>query len=352
MTLFTIGPVEMYPETLHIEGSQLPYFRTEAFGQMMKESERLFLSSVNAPEAARFIGLTASGTGAMDAAVQNVLNKNDKALVINGGSFGSRFAEMTRRYGIETDTYDIAFQQSFSREAFEKYSGKGYTALLVNACETSTGQKYDLNYLGDFCRRNDMLFIVDAVSAYLADPVDMQGQGIDVLITASQKALALAPGVSLVALSERATERCGHTTASYYFDFHSYIENQKRGQPPFTSAVGTMMALHQRLTSIMAEGVEKEIERHACRAQYFREAVKKLPVVLPDIPLSNSCTPILFPERNAGEVSRILTEEYGLVLTPSGGDWKDIQLRVGHLGNLSAKDYDQLVGRMQDILGK
>ncbi|MCF0228543.1 MAG: alanine--glyoxylate aminotransferase family protein [Parasporobacterium sp.] len=352
MILFTVGPVQMYPETLKTEGTQLPYFRTENFGSMMKESEELFLRSVKAPEKAYFIALTSSGTGAMDAAVQNVLNGHDKVLVINGGSFGSRFADITRRYGIDTDTYDIPFLCPFSKEEFEKYSGRGYTALLVNACETSTGQKYDLDYLGDFCRRNDMIFIVDAVSAYLADPVDMEGQKIDVLITASQKALALSPGVSLIALSERAKDRCSGHKASYYFDFLSYIDNQKRGQPPFTSAVGTMIALNQRLKAIMAEGTEKENALHAARAEYFRKALMNLPVSIPDIPLSNCCTPVIFPEKNAGTAYKTLMEEYGLVLTPSGGGWKDIQLRVGHLGNLSEADYDKLLEAMQHVLDK
>ncbi len=350
MTLFTVGPVQMYPETLKIEGSQLPYFRTEKFGELMKESAEFFLKSINASYDTEFIGLTSSGTGAMDATVQNVLQPEDKVLVINGGSFGNRFAQITRRYGIETDTYDIPHLHSFSKEKFDKFSGKGYTALLVNACETSTGQKYDLNYLGDFCRKNDMIFIVDAVSAYLADPLDMKRQGIDVLITASQKALALSPGVAIVAISERAQKRCAKGTPSYYFDFSSYIENQKRGQPPFTSAVGTMIALNQRLKQIMEKGIEKEIALHASRAEYFRKKLSSLPLRIPEIPLSNCCTPVIFPEKNAQKVYHTLMETYGLVLTPSGGEWEEIQLRVGHLGNLSETDYDNLLEKLQWIL--
>lgn len=349
MTIFTVGPVMMYPETLQIEGTQLPYFRTEEFGQLMKDIERDFLESVHAPEGTFFIGLTSSGTGAMDAAVQNVLTPEDKVLVINGGTFGERFAKITRNHGIPTDTYDIPFLHAFSKDEFEKFSDKGYTALLVNACDTSTGQLFDLDYLADFCRRNDCLFIVDAVSAYLADPIDMARQEIDVLLTASQKALALSPGVALVALSEKARGRC--SGGSYYFDFNSYIENQKRGQPPFTSAVGTMLALHQRLESIMAKGITAENDLHRSRAEFFRNSVKGLPVEIPDIPLSNSVTPLIFPQKNASEVYRRLSEDYDLYLTPSGGDWKDVQLRVGHLGNLTTADFDNLLDKLRIILG-
>lgn len=447
MKLFTVGPVEMYPETLKIEGTQLPYFRTAEFGNMMKEAAKLFLESVNAPEGSLFIGLTCSGTGAMDATVMNMLGKADKALVINGGSFGSRFAGMCRRYGIETDTYDIPFMEAFDKAEFERRfdsvdvendviggadvnyvddsdkrkSERRYTALLVNACETSTGQLYDLKFLGDFCRKNDMLFIVDAVSAYLADPIDMTECGIDVLLTASQKALALSPGAAFVALSKKAVKKLDDEDAGekngadasgtvsrcipYYFDFKDYILNQKRGQPPFTSAVGIMIAFHDRLKRIMTgddmsrvintedgamkngidvdgksefdmfaamntghdvrmstgQAIEEknssigsfiEIEngKHRERAEYFRNKLAALPVEIPDIPLSNCVTPVVFPENNAWKVFEYMKDECGIMLTPSGGEWKDKQLRVGHLGNLNFEDYDLLIDKLGEYL--
>lgn len=333
----------MYPDTLRIEGMQQPYFRTPEFSAVMKDIEQWFLSSVNAPEGSKFIGLTSSGTGAMDAAVSNLLSKKDKALIINGGSFGHRFAQICEHYQLPFETYDIPFLKAFDKEVFEEYSGQGFTALLVNACETSTGQKYDLDYLGDFCRRNGLLFIVDAVSAYLADEIDMSKQGIDVLITASQKALALAPGVGILALSEKAEARVGSGVGSFYFDLGSYLDNQKRGQPPFTSAVGTMLTLHDRLSSIIKAGVARVNQEHRERALHFRALADTLPVDIPNIPLSNSCTPILFPKKNATKIYETLKEKHGMVLTPSGGDWKELQLRVGHLGNLCISDYDALI---------
>ena len=350
MKLFTVGPVQMYPETLRIEGEQQPYFRTPEFGQVMIDIEKWFLSTIHAPKGSCFIGLTSSGTGAMDATVSNLLTKNDKVLVINGGSFGARFSQICEHYSIPHDDYKIPYLCAFDNNEFEKYSEKGYTALLVNACETSTGQKYDLDYLGDFCRRNNMMFIVDAVSAYLADPINMEKQQIDALLTASQKALALAPGVALVALSPKAIERVESGRSAYYLNFKDYIINQKRGQPPFTSAVGTMLSLHQRLESIVTQGIDSINASHETRAAYFRKLIKNLPLQLPNIPLSNSCTPILFPKENATAVYEALKEKYNIILTPSGGDWKDKQLRVGHLGNLNLEDYDDLIDKLKGEL--
>ncbi len=346
MKLFTVGPVQMYPETLRIEGTQQPYFRTPEFSKLMKDVERWFLDSVHAPDGSEFIALTASGTGAMDAAVSNLLSGDDKVLVINGGSFGARFSRICERYAIAHEEYKIPFLHAFRKEEFEQYAGRSFTALLVNLCETSTGQLYDLAYLGEFCARNNMLFIVDAVSAYLADPIDMERFHVDAVLTASQKALALAPGVALIAISPTAVRRLGKGNRAYYFDFEEYISNQRRGQPPFTSAVGTMLALHQRLESIMHKGVKAVNDEHAQRARYFRELIQDLPLALPPIPLSNSCTPLIFPEENATAVYTALKEKYEVFLTPSGGDWKDKQLRVGHLGNLTLEDYDDLVHKL------
>ena len=350
MKLFTVGPVMMYPETLRIEGSQQPYFRTPEFSKAMKDIEGWFLQSVHAPRGSEFIALTSSGTGAMDATVSNLLTKNDKVLVINGGSFGARFSHICGHYSIPHENYVIPFLHAFEKEEFERYDGQGFTALLVNACDTSTGQKYDLDYLGEFCQRNNMLFIVDAVSAYLADPINMEKQNIDAILTASQKALALAPGVALVALSSKAIDRLGQGPRAYYFDFKDYIDNQRRGQPPFTSAVGTMLALHQRLGTIAEQGIDAVNAEHAERAAHFRELIKDLPLRLPGIPLSNSCTPILFPSENATAVYEALREKYDITLTPSGGDWKEKQLRVGHLGNLTLGDYDDLVLKLRGEL--
>lgn len=349
MKLFTVGPVQMYPETLRIEGTQLPYFRDEAFSGVMKRTEELFLKSVNAPEGASFAALTCSGTGGMDAAVQNILGKNGKALVINGGSFGQRFVDICRRYDIPTDIIDIAFDDEFDEAALEDYAGKGYKALLVNACETGTGRLYDLDRLGSFCKRNDILFIVDAVSAYLADRVDMQAQNIDVLIASSHKGLALSPGVALLVLSRKARAQVSDSKASYYFDLNVYFENQKRGQPPFTSAIGIMLALRERLEGIINTGIEETNRLHRKRADYFRGLITGLPVKIPAFPLSNCCTPVLFPHGNAQDIYRRLKSEHGIILTPSGKELGSVMLRVGHLGNLELSDFEELCGILRNM---
>lgn len=352
MKLFTVGPVEMYPESLELGGKQDPYFRTQAFSDMMLGIERKFLKSVNAPQGSRFAALTMSGTGAMEAAVSSVFTQEDKVLVIDGGSFGHRFAQICEIHRIPYQTIHLNFLQEFTADMLAPFENQGFTGLLVNYCETSTGQSYDLNILGNFCHRNGMYLIVDAVSAYLADSLDMQQQNVDLILTASQKALALAPGLSLVAASPRVTEEriLKNRPNTLYLNLAGYFENQKRGQPPFTSAVSIVRMLAQRLDVIEQSGMRAVVAQHHKRAVYFRTKARQLGIMMPCYRLSNCCTPLIFPKGNAKQIYQYLSEKYGLVVTPSGGAQAEKELRVGHLGNLQLSDYDILIDRMKEIL--
>lgn len=140
MKLFTIGPVEMYPETLEMSGKQLPYFRTSEFSEIMLENEVLLKESIHAPKESKVIFLTASGTAAMEAAVINCFTSDDRLLVIQGGSFGRRFSEICRIHKIPFDELILSFGEVLTKEKLEPYNKKGYSGLLVNLHETSTGQ--------------------------------------------------------------------------------------------------------------------------------------------------------------------------------------------------------------------
>lgn len=353
MKLFTVGPVEMYPETLASSALQLPYFRTAEYSEIMLESERMMLELSGAPAGSRAVFLTASGTGAMEAAVMNLLRPSDAVMVVDGGSFGHRFVQMCDSHGIPQRAVRLAFGKTLVREMLDENYQPGMTALLVNLDETSIGQLYDVDMLGTFCREHDMLLIVDAISAFLADEIDMARSGIDALIVSSQKALALAPGASVVVLSPRgaalARERGSEVM---YFDFRDYLKNGDRGQPPFTPAVGIFLTMHARLKGICEQGLDTVRAAIRRQAEDFREKVRALDVDIPGYPLSNALTPLYFPEGNAGAVYRALREEYGLTVTPNGGALADYLLRVGHMGDLCPADNDELVRAMGAVLAR
>lgn len=353
MKLFTVGPVDMYENTLKIGGEPIPYFRTSEFSEVMLDIQDKFLALADAPVGSKLITLTASGTGAMEATIINVLSSQDKVLVIDGGSFGHRFTQMCECHNIPYDALKLEFKDVLTKDKLDLYENKGYTALLVNIDETSVGQLYDYKMLGEFCKRNNMLYIVDGISSFLTDELDMDKAGIDVLITASQKALALPPGLSFVVLSPRIIEERVYKlpVTNMYFDFKDYLKNMERGQTPFTPAVGIILQLHERITEVYNRGLEAEIEHHRQLAEMFREKCKEVGIKVVDFPKSNAVTTIEFPDNNATEVFNKMKEKYDMMLTPSGGDIKDKVLRVGHLGSMDIEDYQKLIDGLKEVMG-
>lgn len=340
----------MFPDTLEISARQLPYFRTPEFSEIMLENETLFKKSICALKNTRVVFLTASGTAAMEAAVINCFTTDDRLLVIQGGSFGKRFGEICKVHKIPFDEVKLSFGEQLTREKLESYKNKNYNGLLVNLHETSTGQLYDIDMLSKFCRQNDMYLIVDAIGAYGADEINFERYGIDELVVSSQKALALAPGAAIIAVSERLYRQRVISTdsGSLYLDFKQHIENIKRGQTPFTPAVGIFLGLNQRLKQMLCTGmkeISQDIHRLSCQ---FRQEVINLGFQVPEYPLSNALTPVVAAP-HAERLYQRLREGYGMEVTPSGGELKEVLVRVGHLGNVRWEDYKELLRAMNEV---
>ena len=351
MINFTVGPVQSSEAVRAIGAEQVPYFRTAEFSAVMLENERLMLEFARAPEGSRAVFLTASGTGSMEAAVANVLTPRDKVLVVNGGSFGHRFVELCRIHGVPTTEIVPPPGDTVTEEQLRAFDGQGYTALLVNIHETSTGVLYDAAALGRFCRRNGMLFLVDAISSFLADEFDMADLGADVMIAGSQKALACPPGVSIVVLSPRALERvAANDPKCLYLDLKGALKDQERGQTPFTCAVGTLLQIHVRLREIAANGgAAEETRRIAAQAADFRRKVAGLPFEICSKRMSNAVTPLHPLKASAYDIFLKLKDEHGIWICPNGGELKDRVFRVGHIGALTAADNDALIAALKEV---
>lgn len=352
MKLFTVGPVEMHPYVLEMSKEQLPYFRTPEFSEVVFECEKYIKEFAKAKENDRVAFLTCSGTGAMEASVLNCLNENDNVLVIDGGSFGHRFCQICETHGIPHEVLKLSFGEKLTYDKLKEFEEHELTALLVNIHETSTCQLYDIEMLGNFCKRKGMYFIVDAISSFLADEFDFAKNGVDVMIASSQKALALAPGLSFVIISERmyqdrikdAKVKC------MYLDFNDHLKNGLRGQTPFTPAVGIILQLQCRLRHIAKQGIDAEVAHVKNIAQDFRNRLKELPVRLPEYDISNACTPIIFENGGAYDTYTKLKEEYGLVITPNGGELADTVTRVGHIGYHTIEDNIELIFAMKKVM--
>lgn len=360
MINFTVGPVQSAECVKKIGAEDCPYFRTQEFSDVMLESERLIKKFIGAPEGARAVFITGSGTASMEATVMNVLTPQDRVLVVNGGSFGHRFCELCEVHGVPHDEIklDVGEQIKMCHLDQVKVKGEGgqrrFTALLVNKHETSTGVHYDMGLISDFCKRNGMMLIVDNISSFLADEFNMAELGADVMIAGSQKALACPPGVSVIVMSPRALERVAKNDPKcMYFDLKDALKNQERGQTPFTPAVGTLLQINARLKEIEANGgVANEVANVKALAEDFRGRIKDLPLKIVSENMSNAVTP-LTPTNgmSAYNVFLRLKDEYGIWICPNGGDLKDKVFRVGHIGALTVKENDILISALTKVMG-
>ncbi len=352
MLNFSVGPVQSEDYVREIGSRQVPYFRTPEFSEVMFENEKLVLKFAKAPKGARAVFMTGSGTASMEASVINTLTEKDKAIVINGGSFGRRFSEILDIHKIPHDDIILGTGKTLTKERLLPFENKGYTALLVNVHETSTGVRYDMNLIGEFCKRNGIFLIADAISSFLADELDMGKIGADILMTGSQKALACPPGVSIIVMSPRALKRIENTDSGFmYLDLKRALKNGERGQTPFTPAVGTLLQINARLRKIdETGGVDAEIKRVGELAAYFREKIKAFPFKSVSESPSNAVTS-LSPEGSvsAYTIFAVLKDEYGIWICPNGGELKDKIFRVGHIGALTKADYDALFNALEDM---
>lgn len=350
-TLFTPGPVMMAAATRSEGGGQMVYHRTAGFSRCILHCETLLKQACGAAADDRVVMLTGSGTAAMEATVLNLFAPGERVLVVNAGDFGRRFSEIAAVHGLAVVEIEIAPGRPLAAEDLRPHARGGFAGLLVNHHETSTGSLMDLALPARFCRAEGLLFVVDAISSFLADPLDMAESGIDALILSSQKALALPPGMGFAVLGARAIGRVGtFAPRSYYFDFGRYLADIPRGQTPFTPAVGILRQLERRLDGLLQSGISGQIAAVRLLAADFREKIRSLPFRLFSACPSNAVTALepLGGVPPAFYVRR-LAEEFGLFVCPNGGSLRDRIFRVGHLGELTPADNTRLVAALRAL---
>lgn len=336
---------------LNVGAEQVPYFRTNEFSNLMFENEKLMLKFAKAPGGSKVAFMTNSATGSMEAVVMNCFDETDKVLIIDGGSFGHRFVELCEIHDVPHKILHLNHGQKLTGEHLYEYDNQDFTGLLVNIDETSTGVLYDSEMIGEFCKKNNIFYVCDCVSAFLADPFDMAHCGADVMITGSQKALACPPGISIIIFAPHAVERVtSRKIKSMYFNLADVLKNMKRGQTPFTPAVGILRQINTRLKDIeSAGGADIEIARVAAQAEDFRKKIAELPFGFVSESPANGVTPVHPLNADAYKIFEILKDEYGIWICPNGGDMKNTVFRVGHIGALTHKDNTILISALKDM---
>ena len=350
MKHFIVGPVEMYQCTKDVYQIDYHYFRTQEFGEMVKDNLKRLSKLLGNSVENSLIYLTASGTASMEAVVENCITQNDKSLVINGGTFGKRFCQLLEFHNCNFESINLQYNEALTQKHLEQYDNKGFTTLFVNLHETSTGQLYDIKMLSDFCKKNNMFLIVDAISTFLADEYDMNKYGIDVTIISSQKGLCISPGLSFISFSQKMLNKINEFAKpkSLYFNFKDYFKNIERGQTPYTPAVFIMYELKAILDYIDQNGGKdallKTIED---KCSYFRKGLKDLGIEIPNsYKLSNMLTPVICKNVRASELVKNLRDKYQLCVNPCGGELADKMFRVSHIGNTTIEDFKNLLDKI------
>tara|TARA_Y100000814_G_scaffold87417_1_gene59003 strand:- start:2170 stop:3126 length:957 start_codon:yes stop_codon:yes gene_type:complete len=226
------------------------------------------------------ISLASSGTGGMEACVSNLLSVGEKVLVVEGGKFGERWSEICQAYGVIPDVLSVIPGHSVNITDLEAKLIEGnYSAVLIQASETSTGSKHDIQGVSQSIKKAspDTLLVVDAITALGVYDVQPEDWGLDAVVTGSQKALMLPPGLAFVWLSENAWKRTEKSNCpSYYFNLEIERKSQKKNTTAWTPAISLMMGLKVALSMMQEEGLEKIYQRHAKLSKSTREAIESM----------------------------------------------------------------------------
>ncbi len=300
--------------------------------------------------------LACSGTGAMEAALCNLLSPRDRVVVVRGGKFGDRWAELCTTFGVDPICIDVEWGRAVDpadvRKAFDHHpDAKG---LLVQASETSTGVFHPVRALAQVVHMQpDRLLIVDAISAVAVHELRMDEWGIDALISASQKALSLPPGLGFVALSSLAQAALSRSRLpKYYFDLARVLETQRRNQTPFTPPISLLYGLAESLKMIVEEGIDRRVQRHEVMARVVRGALSAMGLeLLVNDSHSFACTAVRVPDGIDGKVvQRRILEDHGIRLAGGQGRLKGKILRMGHLGDLDVLDMIAAISAIETAL--
>lgn len=335
--LFSPGPTEISAESLKILSAHPIHHRTDEFEGLLKETFELlkyFFQTQN-----HVFILNATGTGAMEASLINVLNQGDTVLAFDAGKFGERWAEMAKVFGCNVDTIKYPWGKSFDFKVFEKQLKlKKYDAFLVHACETSTATQYPIAEISKMLKsiQPDCLLIVDGITAVGCIDIPMDELKIDALIAGSQKSLGLMTGLSFVSFSELAWKKALQCkTPRFYFDLVLEKKMNVKNSTHFSSPVNMINALHYKLCEIKKIGIKNFINHSAKLQNVTRDFLESLGCTYFSESPSNSLSAFYLPKNIQVAKLQDALLKNGLYLAGGQDHLKDKILRWGHMGDVT-----------------
>ena len=351
--LMTPGPVDVPSDALLAMAQPMIHHRTEEFGEVLTEATDALKYVFQTKN--DLLIFTASSTGAMESSVVNLLSPGDHALVIVGGKFGERWAEMCEAYNVRADRLDVEWGMSVDPESVaEKLrSNPDIKCVYATLCETSTGVVHDIEGLGQIVKEaKNTLLVVDAVSGLGAMDIQTDNWHIDVVVSGSQKGLMTPPGLGFISINEQAWAAVEKAKLPrYYFDLKKAKESLAKKQTPFTCSVSLILALRESLGLIRREGLANTLARHARLAKATRAGVKALGLELYASAPANAVTAVRMPEAVDGkQLIKLISDKYGITFAGGHGDLSGKIIRIAHLGYCDNMDIIAAISALEMAL--
>lgn len=302
-----------------------------------------------------------SGTGAMEAALSNIVNPEDKVLSLVIGNFGARWGKIAESHGAIVEKIEVPYGEVINPEILKKRLAedvkKEIKIVTMTHSETSTGVADDIKTLCAIVKEHGALTVVDGVTSIGAMEIKPDEWGIDVLISGSQKGFMIPPGLAFLTASDKAF--AAHKNCKYpgfYFNWSAYKKSLAEGTTPFTPAVNLVFGLHTALKMLRAEGLENVLARHKSNTMLLRNSLKEMGLKLfveDDNKASYAVTAVFPPENvSVGDIRKRLKEDYNIIIANGQNDLKDKIFRIGTLGFISERDILSVLAAIESTLNK
>jgi aspartate aminotransferase-like enzyme len=353
--LLTPGPTPLPPEVRAAMARPIIHHRTPQFQAVLKEAAeglRYVFQSKN-----DIFILASSGTGAMEAAVINILSCGDTALVVQGGKFGERWTEICQAYGINAEVLDVEWGKAVDPADLGKRlkANPKIKAVFTTLCETSTGVVNDIAACGRLVKDTPAVLVVDAISGLGAIDLKADDWSCDVVVSGSQKGLMLPPGLGFISVSPKAAKLIeGSKSPRYYFDLRKAKKAFDKTDTPFTPAITLIIALNEALKMIKQEGLDAVFARHRKLADATRQAAKALGLELfaPDAG-SDVVTSVKVPAGIDGEkLVKTMRDTYGVTIAGGQAELKGKIFRFAHMGFIEEFDIIAGISCLEKVLAQ
>ncbi len=350
--LMTPGPSPLAPRVKSALAKDIIHHRTEEFISILRDinSGIKYVFQTENP----VLTFASSGTGAMEAAICNFLSQGDTVLVVCGGKFGERWAELCKEYKIQAKILNVAWGTSPSPEEIGKIlkEEKNIKAVYTTLCETSTATVFEIEKIAAVVKQTSAILVVDAISGLGADILKTDAWGVDVVVSGSQKSLMLPPGLGFISLSKKAQELLKTATLPrYYFDLRKALKAYEKDDTPFTPAVNLIVALRESIDSIQTEGIETIWRNFSHIAASLREALKTLGLQIYSQSPSSAVTAALVGEgKSAKVIASKMRKEYGVSIAAGQGEIEDKIIRIAHMGYINPQDVIMCLSILEKVL--